>query len=1469
MRVSVSSGLVASALLVVACGKDLNKGGETPKDSDTSVLALANCDLSAPFGAPVAAFTGSMDADGLTFSADGLTAYISGAGPGNRDIYVATRGSLEGTFSTPTLVAAVNTPGIERAPSLSPDGKLYFTKQPSSMLDIGRALGTAPQFTGAEVVPAPISSPWQDEDPFWWGNNTLYFVSEVENGGAQRDIWMTTLSGSTFSPPTKVQGQNLNSSAEEYRPILSPDGLTLYFGSRRFGIGNDSQGDVWMARRTSVGAAFAAPVNLWGMNSSGTEYPVTVSADGCTLYFASNEETGLGLSQNLRLYQATRGTSTPAQVTLRLNILGSGSVTQPPFNCGPGNTGTCSASAPPDTTMIVNASSQAQWTGSCSGNGGTPSTDGVVVFSQNAVCTIKFPDGNLVGVGGLCSLSMDCQPGLTCVNNTCGLGSKITFDKPQVCNGESVRMTVDTRALSGTPKFIMVNGAPIGTEFFDQVLSAPGQHIYAVTTVAADGTSETVHASIPVVACPTAAPTQPVLIARHSYFDPESVDLTVLNAARFEGATYHWDFGDGTTLATPLAAVSHDFASTIALDVESKPFHVAVTVTKPGQPDASAKRTFTVYNNYAIARSRGSLEPPTEPVDPVLRRAGNLVHGAVKFSNREPTPITYNQWRFDAIPCNGDAPIVYGTTRANAITVPANGTVPVSFQIPQSEIASGACGLAVHYWGATNTGVKAQASVEFDFPPLPGQGVPPDAATAAVLNYAVSNGLVSNPFRVSEKELVRLYRERKLPLDATVPVLAQAPPSPPRLRCNPEDPNDPALPPPQLPGFTCQFAGGWEGTAEGGTIAPHIQNAMKGDAIVIRECSGLVNPLLGAVTPPQKFTHSGLMTKHRFEVTQSTGALDWLKEHPNGVAGQPSDGFEEQALKFLWPGTMTVSVEETFGEGRAMVKPEGGTMRVHDFIGHEVRCHDDNAIVYPRVVKPPPELDAQVRTQLMAAADFGKTIQGHYRFGSYSDALASPIPDPDGPGTTPNAPLGTAYGKVPTVCSQFVRFSLQGAGFEMDRDKTLPKPSHVPSQGQGGAPDGLFLYTETERRQAADVLYQAVYNRVERELALLEGDTDDYWWVGLAATPILGPGALVATPGLLWSGTVVKWATDAPDDVANQVTNCFASDFCSEDAKDSEDWKNPGRGIAVSPDNIVDHYDSPLTGGPYGYHERMIYRGKDYKPVYEWRPAAGSLRITGRVVMPDQAPVPFASVTIPGFLNTPIQTDASGAFLIEGVPGGNLLFHAQKLIEPPSPGTLHEGDACYVWGVVTVVPPLIGLRRVDCNNFSVFPDGPGVVATEVRIVLNPPREIFRRLRFEGDVTLSNCVCGEVSPHNATYNNLLDFCTVSPLTLKDTVHFDRTDLCANQIGLDYEAECQWLPDNSVRVHRKYQLFEDGGNSCGGSDLEYAPEHTSDIPPGARICFHQDDNGQISTTCITGAVCHDRFNADFCITNEVAP
>jgi RHS repeat-associated protein len=391
---------------------------------DNGCGAPCNCDTAAPFDAPIPAFTGTMNADGLTFSADRRTAYVSGVGTNGYDIFVATRASLTAPFNTPTLVqGGINGPGDQRAPTLSPDGsRLYYTHAPSSFRDIAFSVRQPNgHFDAPHAMNSGFNSGVHDQDPFWWANGSLLLFASERPSGEQREIYQASgVNGGSYASLLKLAETTVNSPFEDFRPILSPDGLTLYFASKRGGIGGDTDGDVWMTKRTSPTAQFPVPVNVWSMNSSGAEFPVYVTPDGCSLYFASNEEMGLANVDNYRLYESKRGASTPASVAVTFNVIGTGTITNPPLNCSPGMVGQCSISGTPGSTTIVVASGQAQWTGICTANGSsTASSDGVVAFAKNGVCTIKFPDGQLVGPGGACSLTTDCQQGLECAGNVC------------------------------------------------------------------------------------------------------------------------------------------------------------------------------------------------------------------------------------------------------------------------------------------------------------------------------------------------------------------------------------------------------------------------------------------------------------------------------------------------------------------------------------------------------------------------------------------------------------------------------------------------------------------------------------------------------------------------------------------------------------------------------------------------------------------------------------------------------------------------------------------------------------------------------------------------------------------------------------------------------------------------------------------------------------------------------------------
>jgi hypothetical protein len=242
-------------------------------------------------------------------------------------------------------------------------------------------------FGSAQSISA-VNSSVHDQDPFFvWDQQALYFASERPSG-ANRDLYVSTLSSGVFSTPGILDVVN-SSSDEDYRPVLSSDGLTLYFASTRQGIGGDTSGDIWIATRAAIADDFGTPTNLWSLNTSGIDHPVALSADKCTLYLASNRETGGGGTQSFRLYQATRGAEVLEEVTVSLNLVGSGSVTTSPFSCT-NNAGTCSAQGAPDTTVHLWASGSAYWSGSCTGHAGNPSGDGVLVFTNNGVCTVTF-----------------------------------------------------------------------------------------------------------------------------------------------------------------------------------------------------------------------------------------------------------------------------------------------------------------------------------------------------------------------------------------------------------------------------------------------------------------------------------------------------------------------------------------------------------------------------------------------------------------------------------------------------------------------------------------------------------------------------------------------------------------------------------------------------------------------------------------------------------------------------------------------------------------------------------------------------------------------------------------------------------------------------------------------------------------------------------------------------------------------
>ena len=138
-----------------------------------------------------------------------------------------------------------------------------------------------------------------------------------------------------FGEPTNM-GPTVNSSAEDYDPSISADGLTLFIQSNRPG-GYGSR-DLWVTTRATKADAWGTPVNLGPtVNTAYEECCPDISADGLSLFFWSGRPGGFG---GRDLWVTARATTSDPW--------------GPPVNLGP----TVNTSSRPKTSEFSQASTQ-------------------------------------------------------------------------------------------------------------------------------------------------------------------------------------------------------------------------------------------------------------------------------------------------------------------------------------------------------------------------------------------------------------------------------------------------------------------------------------------------------------------------------------------------------------------------------------------------------------------------------------------------------------------------------------------------------------------------------------------------------------------------------------------------------------------------------------------------------------------------------------------------------------------------------------------------------------------------------------------------------------------------------------------------------------------------------------------------------------------------------------------------------
>jgi hypothetical protein len=781
-------------------------------------------------------------------------------------------------------------------------------------------------------------------------------------------------------------------------------------------------------------------------------------------------------------------------------------------------------------------------------------------------------------------------------------GVKVSDTTP--CIGESVKVSVDT-SYADPAATTWIQGV-VGSRQFLQFSGSPGTRLVWAAIYAADGHADFTSVPVTVRDCPPLPGTAPP-IALHYWAALRKQNVVEFIVHKY-GATgdevpftgsanYLWTFGDGQTLATTSSFVSHDYGAAINPMQQFNYFDVSVTATTSSGA-AAATKVVPIWSLYAKNRAKGIVQPSNT----LSVSSSNLT---LTVTNHEHTPVAITQANVELIPCDPALDARALTPIALSLTVAAGATATVNVARPKP-IAADICSVGVHLMGSAAAGkvyTDAYASIKEN--PLLVQAVT-DANTIALLNQ--SSTLAKDPNKFDEFELRQLYGQgsiARLPPSTDLMIahnfrIADMKGADPKVgdSCTPGD-TSPL-------GLICAPTPGWV------FVGPEILNAFKGDFIMDHGC-GSIGQLLSAVH--QLYSHTSTMVKNRVEVRHSTASSDRLSDIGNiNFLTQKTD---PDVLKYGFPGTagpsQTYTIDKMVNE-YFVTDPDDSskTWRMGGELNPDPlnQCANDTTAAMPLVIRPAPDAPASVLQSVAGVPDFAN-VNSHYRFFNYSRADES-LPGSD-----------WANGTVSTVCSSFDRLAAVRAGLPLH-----PTLNSVPAQCPAlpGVPDGMRTYCVEERTIGAFSLFAEMSAEVQQKCVAI---------------------------GKYFGFIGVTFCSGLTDNIASQVANCFANDECDNTGGA---WGNPGTGIAVSPDDMLD-WDTWQKGGTYGYNEALVYQPKAFRHAYAWAASPGSGSMTVKVVHTDN--MPFANATVLINTNAIGTTASDGTFQIPVLAAGNYEVGAQ------------------------------------------------------------------------------------------------------------------------------------------------------------------------------------------------------------------
>lgn len=999
--------------------------------------------------------------------------------------------------------------------------------------------------------------------------------------------------------------------------------------------------------------------------------------------------------------------------------------------------------------------------------------------------------------------------------------ASVKVRKPAVYVGEPLAIKVITWDSKYDESIeVAVNGVPGKSQYLQ--FPSPGREKITIVAASSSLLQEQRSLEVQVMPRPNKSGQEclfPIIGISQNFLLRNGVTFSLDNPDDFsdQDVYYVWEFPKNIRFPSTTPILDYSFDNQLDPDALYTNFDIKLHVkTRDHMRVYTGRRTMTVWNSYALNKRRGFIQLKVKSEIYAYRDSENYI-GCFSISNLESNPINFDSAQIEYLYDDPEKICTPGQPFDYKWKIGPNETLNQEFNLKIKEFPKDAFGFGVHFSGQTKGKLPAFAHVYFEVRTNP-YNVRPlrDPEVLSILKTIRNKRVLRNPNVISLPQFRRLLDSD--PSFSEILLHSQLQPYPPandlisrvlrsaedippmtKLMSDEEDviegeecsPVDEANP---REGFTCQLTDDWSDEI---VIPARIINARKGDVIVSPGDDSPVARMLRRLEPPQFYDHVGIMIENFYKIKHSTPSVDWLTE--TGLArrqiahfwdAEGREGFNAFELTYIWPGTIVQTIDQAF-EGSMETDPSGKEREIKAFKNRSTSA-GAYKLIEPCVVKPHPkdEVDIpELRQLLHKVADKAKEIEAHYRFYCFTNANAffeeeSLAPDVEW--------LAKENKRRPTVCSSFV-----WAAAKSVEDPTIILERREEGSYDSGEEvdentrDGLYRYEEAERIAAGQALYDYIYDEV------YEKAKEDFG---------------------SFKGAFLAWEGDAAPDAANQVCNTFASDSAIRDnegnlSKDSEAWRKPGIGHAVSPDNILLYWDRPVPGssgirGLYGYSEPLIYRlarFEERRRISRWTRTTGEAILEGTVLY-QQEPVAGAYVLAAG---RDCVTNNAGEFWMI-IPDGSYRVEAGK----------------YNWNSRRFISTRQDVMNVQVNE-----------RRNITLILADPDGQYREIKVLGSMWITDdewLVPNEHAVRDIVMDNIL----VGPSTNvpnDDNEHAEvkQTEKMGGEIRVRLQFEFDWQDDASVDAWYRAELFE--GDTEDTDTLRDSEEGNINIPRSEDIQF----------------------------------